>query len=90
MKHAGDAALDLLDPLLGEIRALEGLVERKRGVWYRKSRAFLHFHEDPAGLFADLRIGAAFVRFRVSSAAERRAFLRCVRKSLADGAGAGA
>jgi hypothetical protein len=87
VRHARDAALDLLEPLLREIRAIEGLVERKRGIWHRGSRAFLHFHEDPAGLFADLRVGADFVRFRVSGAGERRAFLRALRKALSGAAG---
>ena len=31
------------------------MVEKKRGVFYFKSRAFLHFHEDPKGMFADIR-----------------------------------
>jgi hypothetical protein len=44
-----------LEPVLAVVRALPGPVERKRGVFYLKSKAFLHFHEDPAGLFADLR-----------------------------------
>lgn len=86
MKHAGDEALDLLEPLLGEVRALEGLVERKRGVFYLRSRAFLHFHEDPAGLFADLRGGGDFERHRVSTAGERRAFLRALQRSLDEAA----
>ncbi|MFZ3007564.1 MAG: hypothetical protein WA047_15460 [Phenylobacterium sp.] len=55
MKHAGEIALDQLEPLLARVRALPGLTEKKRGVFYRKSRAFLHFHEDPAGLFGDVR-----------------------------------
>lgn len=55
MKHAGEAALDQLEPLLARVRALPGLIEKKRGVFYRKSRAFLHFHEDPKGLFGDVR-----------------------------------
>ena len=88
MKHAGDAALDLIEPLLREIRACEGLVERKRGIWHRNSRAFLHFHEDLDGMFADLRVGADFERFRVSSASEQRAFLRRLRRALADEASA--
>ncbi len=68
MKHAGADALDRLDPLLTDIRALPGLKETSRGVFYRKGRAFLHFHEDPKGLFADLRnaAGADFDRFDVS------------------------
>ena len=71
MKHAGAAALDQLEPLLSELRALPSLRERSRGVFYRKSQAFLHFHEDPKGLFADLRDGADFARFDVTEAAGR-------------------
>lgn len=56
MKHAGPQALDQLEPLIARIRQLPGLVEKTRGTFYRKSRAFLHFHEDPKGLFADIRI----------------------------------
>jgi len=55
MKHAGGAALDRLELLLGQIRDLGRLNEKSRGVFYLKSKAFLHFHEDPAGLFADIR-----------------------------------
>ncbi|MDO8802219.1 hypothetical protein [Phenylobacterium sp.] len=40
---------------MARVRALPGLTEKKRGVFYRKSRAFLHFHEDPEGLFGDVR-----------------------------------
>lgn len=55
MKHITPAMLDRLEPLLGELRGIAGLKEKSRGVFYRKSRAFLHFHEDPKGLFADIR-----------------------------------
>lgn len=54
MRHARDQDLDRIDELLAQIRTLPGLVEKKRGVFYRKSRGFLHFHEDPKGMFADL------------------------------------
>ena len=71
MRHARDAALDALEPLIVQLRALPGLTEKTRGVFYRKSKAFLHFHEDPAGLFADLRTVAAgdFERIDVTSTA---------------------
>ncbi|WP_119422337.1 hypothetical protein [Desertibaculum subflavum] len=82
MKHAGPAALDRIEILLAAIRALDGLVERSRGVFYRRGGAFLHFHEDPSGLHADLRIGAEFQRFRAESAAERRALLAALRRQL--------
>ncbi|OYU70338.1 MAG: hypothetical protein CFE28_10275 [Alphaproteobacteria bacterium PA2] len=69
MKHAGPAALEHLAGLLAELRKLEALNEKKPGIFYRKSRAFLHFHEDPTGLFADVRdkAGIDFDRFDVSN-----------------------
>ena len=70
MKHAGPEALDHLEPVLTKLRRLDGLRERKRGAFYRGSSAFLHFHEDPAGFFADLKVGDDFVRFPVNNGAE--------------------
>jgi hypothetical protein len=66
MKHAGRSVLDRLEPLLGRLRQIDGLKEKSRGIFYVKSKAFLHFHEDPAGLFADLRSadGGDFDRFQ--------------------------
>ena len=77
MKHATADALDALEPLLAELRTLPGLTEKSRGVFYRKSRAFLHFHEDPKGLFADVRDadGLDFERFDVTEGPGRRALL---------------
>ncbi len=83
MKHAGPAALDALEDLLAKLRASTDLKERSRGTFYRKSSAFLHFHEDPAGLFADLKLDGEFARFRVGTSRERAAFLREVRAELA-------
>jgi hypothetical protein len=76
MKHAGTQALDALDDLLEEIRSFEGLKEKRRGAFYRKSSGFLHFHEDPAGFFADLKIDDEYQRFRVNTASERKALVR--------------
>jgi hypothetical protein len=70
MKHAGPEALDRLEPVLAKLRKLDGLRERKRGAFYRGSSAFLHFHEDPAGFFADLKVREDFVRFPVNTDAE--------------------
>lgn len=84
MKHAGPAALDALEPLLTALRALPGLKERSRGTFYRKARAFLHFHEDPKGLFADLRdaAGVDFERLDVTEDAARERLLALVRERL--------
>ncbi len=55
MRHARDEDLDRIDDLLLRLRELGGLKERKRGCFYFKSKGFVHFHEDPKGMFADLR-----------------------------------
>jgi hypothetical protein len=82
MKHAGDVALDRLDSLLEQIRKQAGLKERKRGVFYRGSAAFLHFHEDPAGLFADMHAEAEWERVAVDTKTEQRAFLAKIKAAL--------
>ena len=90
MKHITveglDGIEDLLTSIRKSIRRIEpaGLKEKKRGVWYRKSNAFLHFHEDPAGIFADLKHeDGVFHRFAVNTAKERASFLAKLRE-LAD------
>jgi hypothetical protein len=79
VKHAGPDALDRLEPLLADIRAIPGLVEKKRGIFCRKSAAFLHFHEDATGLYADARLAEDFDRYRVETASERSELLRLLR-----------
>jgi hypothetical protein len=76
MKHAGPLALDRIEPILARLRKLDGVREKSRGTFYRGGSAFLHFHEDPAGMFADLKVGGEFVRLRVNSAAEIDALVR--------------
>lgn len=81
MKHAGPASIDLLRDLIDSIRARHDLKESRPGVFYRKGKAFLHFHEDAAGLFADLRVSDEWERFRVSDAREQAAFLAVLARS---------
>ena len=82
MKHAGPAALDALDDLLDAICGRAGLREPRRGVFYRKGKAWLHFHAGPAGLFADLRHGTEWQRFTVSDHAGRQALLAAIDRSF--------
>lgn len=79
MRHVTAAGLDELDDVVSELRGVDGLKEKSRGVFYRGSRAFLHFHEDPSGLYADVRLGADFERMRVTTKAERKRLLSVVR-----------
>ena len=84
MKHAGPATLQTLAPLLARLRVLPGLVERSPGCFYKGSKAFLHFHEDPSGAHADVRLEAAsdFTRMRVGSAREQDALVGAESKAL--------
>jgi hypothetical protein len=78
VRHARPEDLGPLEPLLGELRALPRLRETKPGTFYRGSRAFLHFHVDPAGLFADVRPDATWERLPVDTPAQQRALLDLV------------
>ena len=76
MKHATAEALNLLAPLIVQLRLLPGLKELKLGIFYRRSKPYLHFHEDPLGLFADVRLnGGEFTRYEVNTKAEQKNFL---------------
>ena len=80
MRHARDADLDRLEDLLAQIRTLPDLKEKKRGVFYRKSRGFLHFHEDPKGMFADL--SDPDERIDVTEAAGQARLMQAARQRL--------
>ena len=82
MRHARSEALDELEPLLGDLRSIPGLVERSRGVFFRRSKAFLHFHEDPSGPHADVRVGDDFERHRVATAEERAGLLALISSAV--------
>jgi hypothetical protein len=76
MKHADSGALARLGELLASLRARSPQLREKRpGIFYLKSRAFLHFHEDPGGLFADLRVGNEWQRFPVSGVEDQARLL---------------
>jgi hypothetical protein len=82
MKHAGQTALDSIEPLLQRIRAAGGLKEKSRGVFYLKSKSFLHFHEDPKGMFADVRAGDDFDRIKVDGPASEDELIARVQAAL--------
>ncbi len=82
MRHATAKTLKDLEPLLEELRSVPGLVEKRPGIFYRKSKAFLHFHEDPSGLHADIRFEEDFERVRAETDVEREALMDRVRASM--------
>ena len=83
MRHAGKAALGSLEPVLAVLREQGALVERTPGSFYFRSKAFIHFHEDPLGLFADLKEDfVSFSRYRVSTRTEQRALIARIKNCL--------
>jgi hypothetical protein len=82
VRHATQDDLDRLEPLLAELRNLPGLRERKRGYFSRKSRAFLHFHEDAGDFYVDVKLDGKFQRMRVTSHSEQAEFLAQIQSVL--------
>ena len=82
MKHASAETLQQLSDLLDQIRQRQGLKEKKLGIFYWKSKSFLHFHEDAAGIFADMSSGDQFRRYPVNTTEQRRALLSAVDRAL--------
>jgi len=78
MKHAGAAALETLSDLLERLRTRTALAERRPGIFSVGGKTFLYFHDDPAGLFADLRLGGDWQRFPVNSSDERAELLAVI------------
>jgi hypothetical protein len=76
------ASLDKLSGLIERIRERNGIKERKFGIFYRRSKSFLHFHEDPAGLFADLTVGKDFERYPVNTLHEWDILLAAIDREL--------
>jgi hypothetical protein len=82
VRHATPETLAELDNLIVALRTIDGLTERRPGAFSRGSRAFLHFHEDPSGNYADVRFGTDFERVRVTTRREQQALVARIRREL--------
>ena len=85
MKHASADRLKDIDSLLMRLRKFSALKEKKVGVFYRKAGAFVHFHEDAAGMFGDVRTKNGWKRLAVNTGAKVKAFLKEVEQSILGG-----
>ncbi|WP_051158553.1 hypothetical protein [Nodosilinea nodulosa] len=83
MKHADSRTLAHLAPLLAQVRQrMPPLKEKGAGKFYLKSAAFLHFHDDPTGLFADLKVQGDWQRYPVNHAADYATLLQALDRQL--------
>ena len=81
MRHATDRSLKSLAPLFVKLRAIGALTEKKPGVYYLKSKAFLHFHEDGKSIYADVRINPPeFTRLSATTNEEQASLLQAIRE----------
>lgn len=82
------AALDRIAPLLDVLRAHSALREVRPTVFHLNDRDFLHFHiilhshDEPGGVFADVRLTKGIVRMPVSSRSEQAELLERIYESL--------
>jgi hypothetical protein len=82
VQHAGAEALDRLGALLRSLRARPALREKRPGIFYVKGRAFLHFHADRSGLFADLREADDWRRLPVNDPEDCKMLIARVDRAL--------
>jgi len=82
MRHARPDDLVHFEPMLTELRAVDGLTEKSPGSFYRRSKGFLHFHIHGDDVYADVRLDPAgdFERRRATTKAEQRALVAAVRQ----------
>lgn len=74
-----------LDKLIDALRSTDGLTTRgaTQSTFYIGTKPFLHFHDGPGGLEADVKWDHAFVREPVETHAQRVALIERVRAHLA-------
>src|SRR4030095_16717774 len=82
MRRAGTSALERIAPLLTQPRTYAALRERKPGHFFLGPQEVLHFHADPASVFADLRLSGRFVRLPVGTPAEQADLLGRVAETI--------
>jgi hypothetical protein len=84
VKHAGPDTFSRLTEFLGELRQRPLLREKSTGIFYIKATAFLHFHDDTSGIFADVKLDqTGYSRCRVSTRSEQKALLKKIDRCLA-------
>jgi len=76
MKHATREGLEPLAALLARLDALPNVKRKGIGTFYVKSKPLLHFHEDPAGIFADVAVDGDWQRFPVHTRPQQETLYR--------------
>jgi hypothetical protein len=88
MAHTSIENLKDIEPLLNQIRALEGIREPKPAIFYVKSKPFLHFHDADGKRWADAKNGDSWgkpipLAFSATSADMKKFFAAVVERHQA-------
>ena len=82
MSRPAPETFDSVEPMLAELRRYPQLTEKSRGVFYIKSKAFLHFHGKPGDVVADVKTAGDWTRLPVNTDKERNRALDMVEAHL--------
>jgi hypothetical protein len=74
--------LACITPLLEVLRAYPELREVRPTVVHLNGRDFIHFHDEPEGIFADVSLSKGRVRLPVSTRAEQSELLARIERNL--------
>ena len=81
MARARKVTLQRLDPWLDEVRglAIDGLLEKANGAFYKRRIGILHFHELGDGVYADVKIRGEWQRVAIDDEQGRRSVIDLLR-----------
>ena len=74
---------ECIAPLLAILRGHPVLREVRPAVFHLHGRDFIHFHEEPDGVFADVRLATGQIRMPVATQADRAELLERIEGALA-------
>ncbi len=77
-----DSTLETLKPLLNFLRSYEMLEETGDTKFLLKGRDFVHFHDDPDGLWADAKLTSGRLRMSVATPAEQAELMERIANKL--------
>ncbi|TDI92484.1 MAG: hypothetical protein E2O75_03200 [Chloroflexi bacterium] len=77
-----DSTLEILAPLLSDLRAYSVLDEVRPAAFHLGGRDFVHFHETPQGPVADVRLSRGRVHMPVSTDSEQAELLERIERQL--------
>ena len=77
-----ESTLHILEPLLRVLRTYEVLEEVRPASFHLDGRDFLHFHDEPSGLVADVRLSRERIRHAVGNPAQQSELLERIEPYL--------